>query len=145
MFSPHQSKIDWIRDQWHDLPPHVQETITLLVDKCVVDPYDAFADEALAQRKFTRSSNNRRIYGLSRWLLKVLRHHPEAAGASMDRNGWVLFENIAQSLPAHLADFSDLPTDYLVELVGFVLWQRVQFDGNRLRATYGHTTRSSSS
>ncbi len=141
MLSPHQSKIEWIQAQWNDLPPHVQETITLLVDKCSAEPNDRIADEALTKQRVTRSEKTRRLYGLSRWLLKVLRHDPEAAGVNMDRDGWVAMEQIVNSLPNYLLGFSSLPYEFLVEVIEHILWQRVQLIGNSIRATYGHTTR----
>lgn len=135
------SKPDWILHQWHSLPPHVQETITLLVDKCSAEPNDRIADEALTVQRITRSEKTRRLYGLSRWLLKVLRHDPEAAGVSMDRDGWVAMEQIVSSLPSHLIAFSNLPHEFLAELIEHLLWQRVQLIDENIRATYGHTTR----
>lgn len=140
MLPSHQSKIEWIQAQWNDLPPHVQETVTLLVEKCSAEPNDRIADEALTKQRITRSEKTRRLYGLSRWLLKVLRHNPEAAGVIMDRDGWVAMEQIVNSLPAHLLGFSNLPKDFLVEVVEHLLWQRVQLIGENIRATYGHTT-----
>lgn len=141
MLSPHQSKIEWIQAQWKDLPPHVQETITLLVDKCSAEPNDRLADEALTKQRITRSEKTQRLYGLSRWLLKVLRHNPEAAGVNMDRDGWVPMQEIVSSLPPHLIPFSNLPHKYLVELIEHLLWQRIQLVDENIRATYGHTTR----
>ena len=98
------------------------------------------ADEALTIQRITRSDKTRRLYSLSRWLLKLLRHNPEAAGVNMDRNGWVALEDIAGSMPTHLLGFTRLPTEYLVELLEHILWQRVQLIGGNIRATYGHTT-----
>lgn len=140
MLSPHQSKLEWIQTQWNDLPPHVQETITLLIDRCSTEPNDSIADETLTKQRLTRSEKTRRLYGLSRWLLKVLRHNPEAAGVTMDRNGWVAMEQLIHSLPTHLLGFSSLPKEFLVEVVEHILWQRVQLAGENIRATYGHTT-----
>ncbi len=87
--TPNLSKIDWILVRWHQLPPHVQETITLLVDKSVEAPDDELFDDLAVKSRLIRSARTMRLHGLSRWLLKVLRHTPEAAGVSMDANGWV--------------------------------------------------------
>jgi putative RNA 2'-phosphotransferase len=49
-------------------------------------------------------------------------------------------QQIVNSLPNHLLGFSNLPNEFLAELVEHVLWQRVQLFGENIRATYGHTT-----
>lgn len=58
----------------------------------------------------------------------------------MDRDGWVAMEQIVSSLPIHLQGFSNLPSEFLAEVVEHLLWQRVQLIGQNIRATYGHTT-----
>ena len=137
MFS--QSKIEWLHAQWNHLPPHVQETITLLVDQCAILPDNSCKDVIHNNGLLTRSRRTR-LSSLSRWLLKILRHSPEAANVTMDRSGWIPLIQITSSLPERLNGYSVLPHDYLAELIENTLGQRVQFNGENIRATYGHTT-----
>ncbi len=100
---------------------------------------DEIGDEADELQRFARAPRTR-LYSLSRWLLKILRHTPEAAGLSMDANGWIQLDQITRTLPDHLAGFALLPVEYLVNLIEHILWQRVQLTGDSVRATYGHTS-----
>jgi len=80
----------------------------------------------------------------SKFLAKVLRHHPEMIGIRLDPQGWVtvteLVDAIRQS-PHHAYVFGMTPFDFLREVVERNDKKRFEYsqDGLRIRACQGHS------
>lgn len=123
-----------ILEAWHELPPHVQETITLLSELRSHRKDDS--------KKPCRAppANARCIVGrlcsLRREIIHALRHAPESYDLVMDAEGWVTVEGVVAFSQENLRNVTDAN---IAEVVG-PLGDRIELDGNRIRATYGHST-----
>lgn len=74
----------------------------------------------------------------SKYLALVLRHKPEAAGLSLDPEGWAPVEGVLSALRKKFGSFT---REALQELVSTNDKQRYAFDatGTRIRASQGHS------
>ncbi len=74
---------------------------------------------------------------LSRYLSLVLRHHPEAAGISLDEHGWANVDELIQGINRTRA----LSKETLEQIVGSDEKQRYSFseDRRRIRSNQGHS------
>jgi putative RNA 2'-phosphotransferase len=76
-----------------------------------------------------------------RFSLLVLRHHPERFNLPMDRLGWVEDSGLFRCVREMTNGVLCCPVD-LREILGDANFdQRLQFDNDRIRAAYGHSTR----
>ena len=74
----------------------------------------------------------------SKYLALILRHKPEAAGLSLDAEGWARVEDVLSALQRKFGSFG---REALEELVRSNDKQRYAFDGSgtRIRANQGHS------
>ena len=80
--------------------------------------------------------DRRRAIHVSRFLSLVLRHRPDAAGVTLDREGWVDIDELLAGCAAHGAS---LTRDELLQLVRESDKQRFAVSGERIRANQGHS------
>lgn len=75
---------------------------------------------------------------LSKFLSFVLRHKPESIGVAMDKNGWVVIDEL---LEKSVADGKTLTREVLMEIVEADAKSRyaISDDGSRIRANQGHS------
>lgn len=81
---------------------------------------------------------DKRLVRLSKFLSRVLRHHPEAIGLTLDAQGWA---EVAQLLAQARAHGVALSRETVQEIVAQNDKQRFAFsaDGTRIRASQGHS------
>lgn len=124
-----------VLNAWSDLPPHIQETISLLA-----------ALESQQQNTYVgsgapigqRSSIGQQLQNARREMLRVLRHAPEQFGWRMDSEGWVSVEEVLTLVNRYITNARDIGIANLIAPLG----DRVKVFEDRLRATYGHSAQS---
>lgn len=81
-----------------------------------------------------------KLKNTSKILSLLLRHNPEKAGLTLDKNGWV---NVDELLEKFSKRFYSLELEYLQEVVAEDNKQRYSFsaDGTMLRANQGHSVK----
>jgi len=89
--------------------------------------------EILKRESQSMSASDKKI---SKFLSLVLRHKPEAAGLTLDNNGWVAIEELIQG--ANNAGIQ-LNRDKLETVVRESDKQRFAIQGDRIRANQGHS------
>ncbi len=80
--------------------------------------------------------NRRRAAHVSKFLSLVLRHRPEAAGVTLDREGWVRIDDLLAGCAAHGIAITRLE---LLDIVRGSDKQRFAVDRERIRANQGHS------
>ncbi|MDA3649579.1 RNA 2'-phosphotransferase [Saccharopolyspora indica] len=80
--------------------------------------------------------DERRNVRISKYLAKHLRHQPERIGVELDANGWVDVEVLLAAAAAHRFPISRAE---LAEVVASNDKQRYVIDGDRIRASQGHS------
>lgn len=75
---------------------------------------------------------------IAREAAKALRHDPDALGLSLEKKGWVTFEDLHYGFMESTAH--DFDVDFLKEVLETHNHRRFQFSGDRVRALTGHTT-----
>jgi len=134
-----------IADARPSLPPHIQESITALLDAVFhleyLRPLNVSPSVHLAHLFEDNFSKNDRDQ-LSRTILKALRHTPELLGLQMNSDGWVDATRLLVIVGQQLGFGEKFQ---VADLVGFLeeigLAERVQVEGDRVRANYGHSTK----
>ena len=76
---------------------------------------------------------------LGRILALVLRHAPEKFGVEMDINGWVDSNELCNSIKAQRRDLHWLKSWHFEAIAVTEEKGRYQVEGERMRATYGHS------
>ena len=138
-------------------------------EKCQLVPADALAEsrrsqtlavepdwctvlmEQLAEHGINRITNcpnddayrdERSESPLARKILRILRHVPEEAALRMDRDGWVHAPQLGEAINAWCQSNTRWQACSLAPLMREIgLNDRIQFDGEWCRASYGHSTR----
>jgi putative RNA 2'-phosphotransferase len=78
---------------------------------------------------------------LLRYILRLLRHTPEAAGLSMAKDGWVEKSQLLMAIQCARVDCLNWGLDDLDQFLSqHNESQRFSWDGTRCRANYGHST-----
>lgn len=80
--------------------------------------------------------NPRQAVHVSKFLSLVLRHQPEAAGVTLDGEGWVRIDELLAGCAAHGVAITRLE---LLDLVRGSDKQRFAVEGERIRANQGHS------
>ncbi|MYS43077.1 RNA 2'-phosphotransferase [Streptomyces sp. SID5998] len=80
--------------------------------------------------------DERRAVKVSKYLSKHLRHQPERIGLTLDEGGWVAVDALIAAAAAHGFPFT---WDELDHVVAANDKQRFAIDGDRIRASQGHT------
>ncbi|RKT82360.1 putative RNA 2'-phosphotransferase [Saccharopolyspora antimicrobica] len=80
--------------------------------------------------------DEQRLVRISKYLAKHLRHQPERIGVELDANGWVDVEVLLAAAAAHRFPISRAE---LAEVVASNDKQRYVIDGDRIRASQGHS------
>jgi len=86
----------------------------------------------------------RRIVKLSKFLALILRHQPERFGLALDEEGWASLAEVMEVLQG-LPNFrwaTRADVMHIVEHGSGDGKRRFEVEGERIRARYGHTTRS---
>lgn len=123
-----------ILDAWNDLPPHVQETMTLLSELRSLRPYDSKTQ--CCKPQVTARCLVGRLCSLRHEIIHALRHAPECYDLVMDSEGWVSVEGVLALFQATISNVTEIGIADIIAPLG----DRLEFDGNRIRATYGHST-----
>jgi len=77
----------------------------------------------------------------ARGLLKALRHKPEQFGLRMDRDGWVDTLEVGKAINQMFQSKSQWDRSSIQRLtIELGLSDRIQFQGDACRASYGHST-----
>ncbi|QNP64159.1 RNA 2'-phosphotransferase [Streptomyces genisteinicus] len=82
------------------------------------------------------SPDERRTVKVSKYLSKHLRHQPERIGLTLDANGWVPVEELLRAAGAHGFPLTRAELDHVVAANDK---KRFAIDGERIRASQGHT------
>ncbi|WP_326604730.1 RNA 2'-phosphotransferase [Streptomyces sp. NBC_01799] len=80
--------------------------------------------------------DERRTVKVSKYLSKHLRHHPERIGIALDANGWVLIDELLRATARHNFPITRAELDHVVAVNDK---QRYAIEGDRIRASQGHT------
>jgi putative RNA 2'-phosphotransferase len=80
--------------------------------------------------------DERRTVKVSKYLSKHLRHRPERIGLTLDAGGWVRIDTLIAAAAAHHFPFSREELDHVVAANDK---QRFAIEGDRIRASQGHT------
>ncbi|MFD7610102.1 RNA 2'-phosphotransferase [Streptomyces sp. NPDC059828] len=80
--------------------------------------------------------DERRTVKVSKYLAKHLRHQPERIGITLDANGWVAIDELIRAAAAHGFTFTRDELDHVVAVNDK---RRYTIDGDRIRASQGHT------
>ncbi|NEA48137.1 RNA 2'-phosphotransferase [Streptomyces sp. SID10815] len=80
--------------------------------------------------------DERRTVKVSKYLSRHLRHQPERIGLRLDEGGWVAIDTLIAAAAAHGFPFT---RDELAHVVAANDKQRFAVDGDRIRASQGHT------
>ncbi len=123
-----------ILDAWNDLPPHVQETMTLLSE--LRSPRNCGSNKPCCEPPANARCIVSRLCSLRREIIRALRHAPESYDLEMDSEGWVSVVGLVAFAQETLGYVTDANFAEIIEPLG----DRVELDGNRIRATYGHST-----
>jgi len=124
-----------VLDSWSSLPPHVQETISLLAElksQQLNDKSGSDFESKQHQNCQQQMENGRRV------MLRALRHVPEQYDLRMDVEGWVSVEGIMNLAGRHIPNVNDLGISALIKPLG----DRVELKDDRIRATYGHSSKA---
>ena len=76
------------------------------------------------------------LVGVSRFLSYVLRHRPDVIGIELDAGGWIDIEVLLGALARHGRPTTRATLD---RIVAGTDKRRLQIDGQRIRATQGHS------
>lgn len=76
---------------------------------------------------------------LSKYISYLLRHHPEAAGVTLDEHGWAVVDELINGM----SKTHPVTRDVLEEIVRTDSKQRytISSDGTRIRANHGHSVK----
>jgi putative RNA 2'-phosphotransferase len=90
---------------------------------------------------FLKQDMSKQLSEVSRFLSYVLRHHPDAIGITLDREGWV---DIASLISAAVKAGKQLDLERIQTVVATSDKKRfaISEDGLRIRAVQGHSTES---
>lgn len=77
----------------------------------------------------------------SKTISYALRHRPEAFGLKLDREGWVGLDELVSAVNRHEPSLA-LTRDDIDDIMRQSDKRRLEVDGSRIRATYGHSTSS---
>ncbi|MEV0697596.1 RNA 2'-phosphotransferase [Saccharopolyspora sp. NPDC050389] len=80
--------------------------------------------------------DERRLVRVSKYLSKHLRHRPERIGIQLDEHGWVVVDELLAAAGSHGFPISRAE---LVQVVEDNDKQRYVIDGDRIRASQGHS------
>ncbi|TXS36844.1 RNA 2'-phosphotransferase [Streptomyces sp. OR43] len=80
--------------------------------------------------------DDRRTVKVSKYLSKHLRHQPERIGLTLDANGWVAIDELLRAVGRHHFPLTRAELDHVVESNDK---QRFAIEGDRIRASQGHT------
>ncbi|MET9470726.1 RNA 2'-phosphotransferase [Streptomyces sp. NPDC002917] len=80
--------------------------------------------------------DERRTVKVSKYLSKHLRHHPERIGIALDANGWVSIDELLRATARHNFPITRAELDHVVAANDK---QRYAIEGDRIRASQGHT------
>ncbi|MFI7408214.1 RNA 2'-phosphotransferase [Streptomyces sp. NPDC049627] len=80
--------------------------------------------------------DERRTVKVSKYLSKHLRHQPERIGLTLDEGGWVEIDTLIAAAAAHGFRFTREELDHVVATNDK---KRFAVEGNRIRASQGHT------
>ncbi|MCX5312024.1 RNA 2'-phosphotransferase [Streptomyces sp. NBC_00154] len=80
--------------------------------------------------------DERRTVKVSKYLSKHLRHHPERIGIALDANGWVPIDELLRATTRHNFPITRAELDHVVAVNDK---QRYAIEGDRIRASQGHT------
>lgn len=128
-------RLQSVLDAWSDLPPHVQETISLLAELKSQQRSNAIGSVVQGKR---RPNCPQQMHSGRREILRALRHVPEKYGLVMDDEGWVTVDGIIKLVECHFENLSDMKISDLLVPLG----DRIEVIGDRIRATYGHSTQN---
>jgi len=83
---------------------------------------------------------NKNLIDISRFLSLVLRHKPESIGVKLDKNGWILVDELINKVNA-TKKYYNLTKDLLDEIVRTNDKKRFAYsqDGLKIRASQGHS------
>lgn len=76
---------------------------------------------------------------LSKTISYALRHRPEVFGLVLDAEGWVSIDDLVAALSKHEERWRDVTAADIRAIPAASSKQRFAFDGNRIRALYGHS------
>ncbi len=76
---------------------------------------------------------------LTRMLSHALRHNPDEHFLDMDCEGWVAVDDVLLAVRCHKSQWRRFSRAQLLEVATTAFGNRFEFDGNRIRALYGHT------
>lgn len=74
----------------------------------------------------------KRLKKVSKWLSKILRHHPERIGVELDEGGWADIDDILRASET-------LTRTEIEQVIALSDKQRFTISGNKIRANYGHS------
>ncbi|MGW3655961.1 RNA 2'-phosphotransferase [Streptomyces sp. NPDC005151] len=80
--------------------------------------------------------DERRTVKVSKYLAKHLRHQPERIGIHLDPNGWVTIDELLRAAARHGFPITRAELDHVVAANDK---QRYAIEGDRIRASQGHT------
>ncbi|MFF1844737.1 RNA 2'-phosphotransferase [Streptomyces sp. NPDC058217] len=80
--------------------------------------------------------DERRTVKVSKYLSKHLRHQPERIGITLDANGWVSIDELLRATARHDFPITRAELDHVVAVNDK---QRYAIEGDRIRASQGHT------
>ncbi|MGI0133237.1 MAG: RNA 2'-phosphotransferase [Thermoplasmata archaeon] len=83
--------------------------------------------------------NDRELDHLGRVITGVLRHFPEKYGLAVDAHGWIELPKLVQAINGHHRGYHWLRVHHLVAIAESDPKGRYEVNGDRIRATYGHT------
>jgi putative RNA 2'-phosphotransferase len=76
---------------------------------------------------------------LSKVLAHALRHEPWRYELELDENGWVDINQVLEAMRIERPQWAQLDRDDLAKLIGTSPKKRYEIDGDRVRASYGHS------
>lgn len=82
------------------------------------------------------------IEKLQRFLVYVLRHHPEELGFSLGEDGFVGIDTMLEALSKHKTYSWVTKQDILLTVERQKDKKRLQIEGEKIRARYGHSTKN---
>src|ERR1041385_414470 len=77
---------------------------------------------------------------LSKTMAYALRHHPDQFGLTLDAEGWVSVDELAEAMRRHRGDWHDLRVEDFAEVIAQSEKQRYELRDGKIRAYYGHST-----
>ncbi|WP_374986762.1 RNA 2'-phosphotransferase [Streptomyces fradiae] len=80
--------------------------------------------------------DERRTVKVSKYLSRHLRHQPERIGLDLDEQGWVAVDDLLRALARHGMPLTRTELDHVVATNDK---RRFALDGDRIRASQGHT------